>query len=220
MTGTAHPGVPDDAPTAGIAASRPFVIDAAKTTMLAGAADYRAAFREMPAMLLDGVFAAPLMERLLARADKVRFVPHDIAQLGHREKADDGGVAAALCVVLDRSPLLRWLEDVTGAPPLRGVAGSFAQARTGTGDGLAWHDDRIDPRRALGIVVNLTSQPYEGGLFEMRCKGSPDPLLAHHHDKPGTALIFAIRPDLEHRVTPLVSGGPRRVFAGWFLAAQ
>lgn len=46
------------------------------------------------------------------------------------------------------------------------------------------------------------------------------PLLAHHHNKPGTVLIFAVRPDLEHRVTPLTSGGPRRVFAGWFLTGE
>jgi hypothetical protein len=37
------------------------------------------------------------------------------------------------------------------------------------------------------------------------------------HDQPGTALVFEVRPQLEHRVLPLTAGGPRRVFTGWFI---
>lgn len=202
-----------------VTAAQPFVIDMARTTILAAAADYRLAFQDLPVLMLKDVFAPPLLDRLMVRAETAHFVPHDVAKVGHREVADDGGVASALSVLLDRPILHHWLEQVTGLPPLRGVAGAFAQARAGSGDELDWHDDRIDPSRALGVVVNLTSRPYEGGRFEMRRKGATEPFFAHHHETPGTAVIFAIRPDLEHRVTPVTSGGPRRVFAGWFLAA-
>lgn len=203
-----------------IVASRPFSIDAAGTTILADAADYREPFRSVPAILLDGVFAPPLIDRLVARGEAARFVPHDVVKVGVREVTDDAGIGAALAILLGRDPLCRWLADVTGSPPLNGVVGSFSQARAGAGEGLAWHDDLIDPRRRLGVVVNLTSQPYEGGLFELRRKGSAAPLLSHHHDRPGMTLIFAVGSDLEHRVTSVTSGGPRRVFAGWFLAAE
>lgn len=207
-------------PSGGDGASPPFCIDATRTTILAEPHAYRAAFEAVPALLFDDVFAAPLMARLLARAETANFVHHDVEHLGQREIANDGGVAAAFAVMLDRPSLLQWLEQVTGLRALRGVAGAYAQTRAGAGHALDWHDDRNDPRRALGVVVNLTSQPYEGGLFEMRRKGTAQPLLTHHHTKPGTVLIFAVRPDLEHRVTPLTAGGPRRVFAGWFLTDE
>lgn len=33
----------------------------------------------------------------------------------------------------------------------------------------------------------------------------------------GDALIFKVDHALEHRVTPLTAGGPRIVWAGWFI---
>jgi hypothetical protein len=53
----------------------------------------------------------------------------------------------------------------------------------------------------------------------MRRKGESGICWRHHHASPGEALVFEVSPALEHRVTPLTAGGPRTIFAGWFLAA-
>lgn len=219
LTGASPYIVMSDSTPTRLAARRPFVIDAARTTILVDAADYRAEFRIIPALLLEGIFDPPLLDRLLTRAGTSQFMPNHVADVGYREVADDRSIAAVLSVLLGRPTLARWLETVAGVPPLRGVAGAFAQSQAGAVNGLTWHDDRIDPLRALGVVVNLSREPYEGGTFEMRTKGASRPMLVHHHDKPGMTLIFAVRPDLEHRVTPVTVGGPRQVFAGWFLKA-
>ena len=64
----------------------------------------------------------------------------------------------------------------------------------------------------------MADLPYEGGAFEMRRKGTEDLLMRHIHRDMGTALIFQVGAELEHRVCSVIAGGPRRVFAGWFLA--
>jgi hypothetical protein len=52
----------------------------------------------------------------------------------------------------------------------------------------------------------------------MRTVPERSPLITFRHDTPGTALIFEVSKRCEHRLHPLTSGGPRRVFTGWFLA--
>ena len=77
---------------------------------------------------------------------------------------------------------------------------------------------RLMPNRATnwyGITMSrIASRPGCG--FELRKVGGEALLVDHVHDRPGTALIFEVSPDYEHRVLPLASGGPRRVFTGWF----
>ena len=67
-------------------------------------------------------------------------------------------------------------------------------------------------------MIDLADRRYQGGRFELRRKGESDPLLVFEHAAPGSLLIFAVRDDLEHRVTPVTGGGPRRVYSGWFLS--
>jgi hypothetical protein len=84
-----------------------------------------------------------------------------------------------------------------------------------------WHDDLPEnPTRRIGITINLSENPYEGGLFELRKKKTQQILTRHRHEKPGSALIFDVSDALEHRVWPVTSGGPRRIFAGWFLVGD
>lgn len=200
-----------------LVASRPFCVEISGTTIIEDAAPYRQAFGTTPALLFEDVFSAPLLDRLMARAGTSGFTLRDNGHVGLREFADDGSIGAAFALMLDRPLLCSWLTKATGCPPMRGVVGSINQATPGTDNGLTWHDDLTNKGRMLGIVVNLSDSPYDGGIFEMRPKGSVEPLLTCHHVRRGSTLIFAVRPDLEHRVTPLTSGGPRRVYTGWFL---
>ena len=82
---------------------------------------------------------------------------------------------------------------------------------------LHWHDDMNDRARKLAIVINLSGRPFQGGQFQLRRKGADGLLLAFDHVEPGSALLFAVRPELEHRVLPVTGTNPRRVYAGWFL---
>lgn len=196
----------------------PFTIDAMGTSFHCDPQEWRARFAARPAMLFGNVFAPALLARLMHRADEASFVPEHVERVGSREVETPQRVGASLSLMLGREPLYQWFEQATAAVPIRGVSGRVVRNHANGRDELVWHDDILDGNRRLAAVVSLTDQPYSGGLFEMRRSGEAEPFLAHHHVEPGSMMVFAVRPDLQHRVTPLTRGGPRRVWAGWFLS--
>ena len=120
-----------------------------------------------------------------------------------------------LNLALNRPALLRWLETATGCGPLTDIAGGVAQTLARPGDELVWHDDfSAGEGRRLAIVIDLSTEAYAGGAFQLRYRDGAA-IFEHRYQRPGSALIFGVGPALEHRVLPLRSGGPRRVFAGW-----
>jgi 2OG-Fe(II) oxygenase superfamily len=162
---------------------------------------------------LDPALLALVMRQL----DTTGFELQQVAGIGDREIETGSRAGAGLMLTLKRRNLLDWLEQATGCGPLDGVAGVVVQARAGPDHHLVWHDDRQKTRRRLAITINLSATPYEGGLFEMRRKTTHEPLFTHRHTETGTALIFDVAHDIEHRILPITAGGPRRVFTGWFL---
>lgn len=162
------------------------------------------------------------LDQIQQLCDTGQFVS-DTAEPGHREVESPQRAGRALNLVLSRSPVLRWLETVTGAGPLREIAGRVVQTLPRPGDELCWHDDRPESGgeddRRLAIVINIGAQSFEGGQFEMRRKAG-EVLLQHQHTQAGSMLVFRVDRDLEHRVLPLTAGGPRRVYTGWAMGAS
>lgn len=166
----------------------------------------------------DGI--APALMALISREmAKAEFVHESLPGLGNRETEESLRVSALLCFALQRGPFLRWMEQATGCETLVEVRGHVAQLRVDEDHRLDWHDDLGEAQRRLAVTINLGTEPYEGGQFELREKATRAPVMAHRHVQPGTVLIFDVAPDLEHRLLPVRSGGPRRVFAGWFYKA-
>jgi 2OG-Fe(II) oxygenase superfamily len=198
--------------------TQPFCIDALATTILADPVAIRQAFDRCPAVLFDDVFAPDLLDRLMRMASRTRFVPDVVDRVGTREIEHGQALGKLLNIVLARSALWHWLEQATGVTPIGGVSGQVVQTRPETRDHLDWHNDLHAEPRQLGVVIHLSSEAYSGGDFELREAGQQENLACFQHCRPGAMAVFAVRRNLEHRVTPLASGGPRRVYAGWFLA--
>jgi hypothetical protein len=197
-------------------ASQPFVIGASDTRLLVAADTLRAEFDQRRSLLCDDVIEPSFLERLLARCRASCFVPDRVEGLGDREVERPQRVSGAINLALGRSPLLRWAEAATGHPALGRAEGRVVRSRANDRDQLDWHDDLDDPSRRLAITINLGEHRYEGGLFELRDKRTKALLITHLHLVPGAALIFDIGYDIEHRVLPVTSGGPRCVYTGWF----
>lgn len=161
-----------------------------------------------------------MLDLVMRQLDRASFELEQVAGIGDREIEGGSRAGAGLMLALKRRNLLDWLERATGCGPLNGVAGVVVQALAGADHHLGWHDDRQKTRRRLAITINLSGAPYEGGVFEMRRKVTHEPLFAHRHTEPGTALIFDVAHDIEHRILPVTAGGPRRVFTGWFLRPE
>lgn len=128
-----------------------------------------------------------------------------------------GRAGDGLTLALQRPELYHCLDQITGCGPFDDAQGHVARHEAGDDKALDWHDDTADRRRRLAITINLDDRPYTGGLFELRARVSREPAFRHTHSEVGEALIFKVSRAFEHRLTPVTGGGPRTVFAGWFL---
>lgn len=175
-------------------------------------------FRDQRSIVCHEALDAALLARLNGICDRATFAPEPVEGLGHRHLEQPPVAGGALGLFLKRADLLGWLERVTGRGPIRTVEGGVVETHCKPGDELAWHDDLNNDSRLLALTIALGDTAFEGGGFELRRKGSEALLRAYTPDTPGTALIFDVARDIEHRVLPVTAGGPRRVFTGWFLA--
>jgi len=177
----------------------------------------RQRFAQQHALLLDDAIDPPFLETLSGVADKATFVPQHIAGVGDRTIETPPLAGQLMTLALRRSGFLRWLENVTQFEGIDDAEGRVVETGRTEVEQLVWHDDTNHPARRLAVTICLPGNDYSGGVFEMRRKGETDLLFSHHHDTPGSMLVFRVSKKLEHRLTPVSRGGPRRVFAGWFL---
>ncbi len=193
----------------------PFTISNNVTSIHADPAHYRATFEHQSSLLFNDAFEPGLLAKLLIRAAAAPYIENYVDHIGWREIEAPQRVGASLSLLLGRLALLDWLEMATGLTPLRATMGRLVQTRANGSDGLFWHSDMEDDNRKLGLVVNLSDQPFTGGAFEMRRKGASAPFHCVTYDQPGSIMVFAVNDAIEHRVTLVTAGGPRRVYAGW-----
>lgn len=200
-------------------ASPIFAIGAYRTALLACPETVAGEFSKHRAIACAGAIEPDLLAMLMQLCREGCFEPGEIEGLGHREVEKPQRAGPPISLALKRANLIDWIERVTACGPLESVQGRVVRALANNHDQLLWHDDLDDPQRRLAITINLSEHHYEGGLFELREKRTETLLATHHHLEPGTALIFDVGYDIEHRVLPVTSGGPRCIYTGWFFKA-
>lgn len=200
--------------------ARPVAIGALRTDLSAAPDAYAPIFARHRAIECLDLIAPNFLAGLIDRCRRGEFVAEDVELLGSREVETPERAGIALSVALGRPAFLRWIEAVTGYRGLERVSGRVIQARANGIDALDWHDDRSDKARRLAIVVNLSDAGFDGGGFELREVATGRMLTTYRHQRAGTALIFDVADDIEHRVLPVTGGAPRRVFTGWFMASD
>jgi hypothetical protein len=174
-------------------------------------------FERDHALTLPGLIDSDLLALLRKAGERIEFVRETVAGLGDREVETPYRQTSILLLALRRREILEWVRAVAGAGRVGDVGGNVVRSWPGSNDHLDRHDDILPPRRVAALTIRLGEEDYEGDEFQMRLKESPHLTMTHHHLEPGDALLFAIAPRIEHRVLPLKSGGPRRIFTGWFL---
>lgn len=184
----------------------------AKTEVFGKIAEARQQFQQFRGVYIQHAIEAGFLTTLQQICELGSFISSQ-TEPGHREIESPQRAGRALNLALNRPVLLRLLEEIATCGPLSSIEGSIVQTFPRPGDELIWHDDLHEQDRRLAITINLGNS-FEGGVFELR-KKKGEMLLRHRHTLAGSALIFEVNPRLEHRVLPLLSGGPRRVYTGW-----
>lgn len=125
-----------------------------------------------------------------------------------------GTLFSVLLFCVNDPRLFRVVERITGLSPLRCFEGRIYRLdAAGTYD--SWHSD-VGAARLVGMSVNLSPAPYEGGTFQIRHVDRPDAVREHPNLELGGAILFRISEQLRHQVTPVTSAAPKTAFAGWF----
>jgi hypothetical protein len=176
--------------------------------------DLARSFEEHDVVHLPGFFDAALLARIRRLSDEIDLSPREHRGIGRELSTMSGPLFSMLLFCANDPGLLQIVERVTGLAPLRSFEGRIYRLdASGTYD--SWHSDVFDTRQ-VGMSVNISSEPYAGGTFEIRRVDRPDQIRAHPNLEPGGAILFRIADHLRHQVTPVTSEAPKTAFAGWF----
>ncbi len=123
--------------------------------------------------------------------------------------------SAVLQFLVNHAGLFRCIEQITGCPTIRCFGGRVYRLIPGPAHYGSWHSDAV-PSRLIGLSVNLSTEVFSGGEFELRCQGADEILCQVSNTGFGDALLFRIAPDLLHRVAGMHGTVPKTAYAGWF----
>jgi hypothetical protein len=122
-------------------------------------------------------------------------------------------VMIALYFLLNREALYDMAAEACAVPRPRTFTCRLHRTTAATDQHIDWHDDATDGR-LLGLNINLSSERFGGGLFQLR--DSEKRVTGEvKHTVPGDAFLFKIGQGWQHRLTR-VESGVRTVAVGWF----
>lgn len=196
-------------------ASRLFSVGMSRVNLFASADDLRQDFLRTRALPSRDILEPDLLARIDGILDQGGWSQDGVDNLLFRKAEDPPRAGGVISLMLCRPELLRWVEAVTGCDRLERASGRVIQIEPNASAGLDWHSDMREPARRIGITINLGKAAYEGGKFELRVRDG-EVLAEHRHVEQGSALLFAVGRDLQHRLLPITAGGPRQVYTGWF----
>lgn len=183
-------------------------------------AHLREEFSEKHCVLIRQFLEPALLEYILRQISKSRFVTK-------LEMNDDDEFGKVLFIptdepslfvfnmIMNNQKLFRTVEEITGCQPIGNFFGRIHSSEPDSNHHIAWHGDNTDTR-LLGVTVNLGTETFSGGLFQLREKDTEKIVCEIGQTHAGDAFIFRIDPNLQHRLTVVESGGRRTVGVGWF----
>ncbi len=182
-------------------------------------APLRVAFDRQQCVKLHSFLEPALFEtiqRLLAHGAFAEFAHGALAT----ELLLESGVCTGLLHFLANDPrVFQLVEEVAGVTGIRSFGGRVYRRFAGQHYDN-WHGDLGDPRRLVGMSVNLSADVYDGGVFEIRDVDTERPIASLPSVGFGDAILFRLSHDLEHRVSDVEGMHPKTAFAGWFLAEK
>lgn len=177
-------------------------------------AAWRARFDDRHGILVPGLVEPRLLEWMRGRLATAPFREdvHDTDPPAVDLLMDDAALHHTLMALFNDARLFDVVERISSCDPIGCYMARVYAMDASPNHHDEWHSD-VDGNRMIGMSVNLAG-PYEGGLLRIR-EGER---VVHEvaNTGSGDAILFRIRPGLQHIVTPVT--GPRRkmALAGWF----
>jgi hypothetical protein len=171
----------------------------------------------LPSFIEDAVLSRILKHLETAELSKdLYFSDKTRSRVGNELAVDRSNPASnILYMLLNNSSLFGVLEQITGVTPIRNFMGRIYHCQPNADHHIYWHDDNVN-NRMIGISVNLSKEPFTGGVLQLRDKITQKQLAEVANTGLGDAVIFRICNYIEHRTTLLEGTTTRTSGAGWF----
>jgi 2-oxoglutarate-Fe(II)-dependent oxygenase superfamily protein len=185
----------------------------------ADVAALRRTFQQQHCIALPGFIEPVLLDRIHRLVSVSAFTEFAHDDLASELLMSDGGCSRVLNFLANDRHLFDFVRAISSCRPIRAFVGRVYRRCPNTDHHDSWHADLVH-HRLVGMSVNLSTEPYEGGTFELREAGAKAPIATLPNVGQGDAILFRIDPALEHRVTRVIGTVPKTAFAGWFVADE
>jgi hypothetical protein len=175
----------------------------------------RRSFDEQHGLHLPRFLDADLLAYVHQSIRRASFYERDHEDIAREACMSDNPMLAMMCLIMNDGCLFDAIRAVTGCGPVSYMNGRIYAFAANARHFDQWHSDTVNDRR-IGISINLTDGVFEGGVLELRYADAAAPHWSIANTGPGDAVLFRLREDLLHRVTPVLGAVPRIAYAGWF----
>ena len=172
----------------------------------------------LPGFLEPGLLR--LVHRRIAGALWREIVHADLDPPATELIIDEPVLEGVFAAVMQDPALFDAVRAITGCDPIGSFEGRVYRMDPGGAHHDSWHGDddehAVENNRMATLSVNLSAGTYEGGVLELRRRGSDRLLERVANTGAGDAILFRIDHALEHRVTDVEGPVPKIAWAGWF----
>jgi hypothetical protein len=174
-------------------------------------------FAKNHCILLPSLIDPAIFEFVVDSVAKASFVAREYKDVGTEKRLPGEVSTSSLDFLMNVPRFLQIIERVTCCEKIALFYGRIYQMTAAEGHQFNWHDDMEsgDPR-LLGLSLNLSREPFEGGELEIREMDSQRVVHKVRNTGLGDAIIFRIAANLEHRVAPVRGVNSKIAYAGWF----
>lgn len=179
-------------------------------------------FDTQQCVVLKNLLSPQLLEEVRAIVERSQWQDGDEYTEGSGTllTSTDPAASRALHFLLNSPELLKIIAAVTGCEDISEFRlGAIYRMVAADQHHLSWHNDlNDDENRQVGLSLNLSTEVFRGGAFELRESVTRKLLAEVDNTGFGDALIFRVSSGLEHRVAPVTEGTTKTAFTGWFCA--
>ena len=183
-------------------------------------------FTTQHCVVLENLLEPALLSEIQQHVGRARWTlstfegsDHDQIFSGTEFTLDEPVTCKLLSFLLNNPEFLKIIRTITGYPEISEFSGRVYRMEPGPQHHLSWHNDiDVEEKRKVGFSMNLSTNIFHGGTFELRDRLTLAPLAQVNNTGFGDALLFRISSGLQHRVTAVVDSVPKTACAGWFRA--
>jgi 2OG-Fe(II) oxygenase superfamily len=179
----------------------------------------RDCFATQHCVVLKNLLEPALLEKIQGHIERAqwRSSAFEDGFSGTEFTLDEPVTCNLLSFLLNNLEFLNIIRIITGCTQISDFSGRVYRMAAGPQHHLSWHSD-FKEKRQVGFSMNLSTDVFQGGSFELRDRSTLAPLAQVNNTGFGDALLFRISADLQHRVTQVVGTVPKTAWAGWFRA--